>query len=425
MSGVIMQQGVDPRPRQNPWAFIPALYFMQGVPVILMTYLLPVLYFDFGLPNRDITLWTSLVTIPWGVKLFWAPLVDLHGTKRRWFQVLQILLIFALVAAAASLSGPYALVISLVVWGVLAILSATHDIALDGYYLLALKKEEQAFFTGIRSAAFRGAWFFVTFGLAAFAGYLRDVEVTSKIGSWQYAILLGAGVCGIVMLYGFLVTPSVPSDGPAAHHSWDNLLQTFGSFFAQPRVMPVIAVMLFYRLPEAMLTKLSGVFLQDTLANGGLGYTLSDYARIQGVVGIIALLLGGILGGIVISQYGIRRTMWPIAILMSVPNLPYVWAAYTHPDTSFIYVITALEQFGYGIGMSWLLIYVMARCREPYKASHYAIGTSFMYGGLLLAGIPSGAIQEWLGYTGFFTAVCLVSVPCLLLLFFIPLDDVP
>jgi MFS transporter, PAT family, beta-lactamase induction signal transducer AmpG len=415
----------DAEPRSkatSPWLFIPALYFLQGIPVVLITYTLPVMYKKLGVSNAELALWTSVITLPWVIKLFWAPLVDTYGTKRRWFQVMQLGVTLLLAVSALSLTGPWFLSLSLSVFFVMTFVSATHDVAVDGFYMLSLAERDQAFFVGIRSTAFRLAWWFAMGGLTIFAGLCEEAGVP-VMRSWRYTLLVAAAVYGVAMLFARVVTPRPAADGPVTQGRAP-FVEAARTFFNQRRSWAIVAFVLLYRFPEAMLSKLSAAFLLDKRVDGGLGLDTVDVGTVQGTVGVAALLVGGLLGGFAIARFGLRRMLWPLGILMTLPNLPYIWAAYTQPGLAAAYTITAAEQFGYGAGMTSLVVYLITVCRRSaYKTSQYAIGTALQFLGLLIAGTVSGVLQEQLGYPLFFVVLCLSAIPGLALIQLIPLHE--
>jgi PAT family beta-lactamase induction signal transducer AmpG len=309
------------------------------------------------------------------------------------------------------------------VLSIAALLSATHDIALDGFYLLALRREQQAFFAGIRSTFFRLGWVFASGALVVLAG-LWERAGTSVVHSWRNALLIAAGVYALLLVYGSWVTPHAPDDGPArAKPERASFADAFRSFIDRPKIWTVVGFILLYRFGEAMLTKLSFPFLMDARSRGGLGLDTVQVGNIA-ISGTVSLLGGGVLGGYLISRYGLRRLRWLMAVAMNLPNVPYVWLAYTQAGLPSAYVITIVEQFGYGFGLASLLVYMMYTCRgSRYSTSHYAIATAILAFGAMVAGIASGPLQKAFGYAGFFAVVCAATVPGMLLLRRIPLEE--
>src|SRR5262249_12572962 len=147
---------------RSPWLFVPPLYFLQGLPVILVQQFSALFYKKMGVPNDEIALWTSLLGWPWIVKMLWGPVIDMTATKRAWTIRMQAAIACCLFAFAFAIPLASFWPVTLGILFLVAFLSATHDIASDGYYLVALEKEQQAFFVGITSTFFRLAWVFCT-----------------------------------------------------------------------------------------------------------------------------------------------------------------------------------------------------------------------------------------------------------------------
>jgi len=198
----------------------------------------------------------------------------------------------------------------------------------------------------------------------------------------------------------------------------------FGSYFRQPGIAAILAFLMFYRFGEAMVSKMSPLFLKDSIAAGGLGLSTELVGTIKGVVGVFGIVLGGLAGGWVVSKFGLRKSFWPIAICMHLPNLLYLWASISHPPYAAIYGVDFCEQFGYGFGFAGYIVYQMRVAqRGNFRTAHYALGVGIGATFIQVAGILSGVLQANLGYTGFFIAALVMGIPGLLTLLFIPLDE--
>lgn len=433
----------------QPWVFIPVLYFLEGVPYVIVATVSVLMFNKLGVPNDQVGLWTSLITLPWTVKMLWGPLVDLTLTKRRWVLATQALILCGLAAGAVTVSLPQFLAPTLAVFALVAVLSATHDIAADGFYLLSLEEKAQAFFVGVRSTFYRLATIFGTGFLVWLAGrvllaqgeapgdwltpFFRGLDGAAAAlvhgpvhRAWALALGIGAAVYGLAYLANHLVLPRPPTDVPRTRAERDGAapwLEVLVTFFRQRRILWILAFILFYRLGESMIGKMSGPFLQDPAGKGGLGIPTDQIGIISGVVGVLALTFGGILGGVVIAKFGIKRCIWPMVLCLNVPNLFYVWAAFARPGPEAVAALIAVDQFGYGFGFSAYMVYLMFVSQGTrYETSHYAVATGLMALGALGAGILSGYLQVLLGYAAFFVAVCLLTIPGMITLFFIPMD---
>ena len=164
--------------------------------------------------------------------------------------------------------------------------------------------------------------------------------------------------------------------------------------------------MLFYRMPEGLLAKVSALFLIDAGHNGGLGLSPQEYGLVQGTVGVIGLTLGGILGGIAAGRDGLKRWLWPMVCAITLPDLVYVYMSFALPDSLFIINICVfLEQFGYGFGFTAYMLYLILYSQGEFKTSHYALCTAFMALSMMIPGLFAGALQEAVGYRNFFLIV--------------------
>lgn len=203
-------------PAINPWLFVPVLYFMQSVPNILVTESFVSIYKDMGVDNLKITFWTSIIGLPWTFKMFWGPLVDLNFTKRNWTIAVQVLITGTLVLIASVMTGDSFFWYSLAALALIAVLSATHDIACDGLYLMSLDKARQAAFSGVMGTFSRFGRLFATFGVLFVGGKLQSYG-WHKNSAWAIAIGFGAVVYGGGMLWNIFSLPSPPLDVPAPH----------------------------------------------------------------------------------------------------------------------------------------------------------------------------------------------------------------
>ena len=400
---------------RSPWWWIPTLYYGQGLPYVVVMTLAVVLYKNLGLDNTAIALYTSWLYLPWVIKPLWAPLVDLLRTKRWWIVTLQLVVGAALAAVALTLPMAGFFQLSLAVFWLLAFASATHDIAADGFYLLALPPHQQAAFVGVRSLFYRVAMISGQGGLVYAAG--RLAEATGQVvAAWQLVFGVLAVVFALLALWHHTLLPRPAADGPAAAATgqglWHGFAETFASFFRRPDIAKVLAFLLLFRLGEAQLVKLVTPFLLDPADRGGLALSTAQVGLVYGTVGVAALTVGGLLGGWVISRHGLARWLWPMVVAIHLPNLLFVALAAWQPQN--LWLITAAvacEQLGYGFGFAAYLMFMMLVADGPAKTAHYALCTGFMALGMMLPGMASGWLQQQLGYTHFFVWVCVATLP--------------
>ena len=407
---------------RNPWLYVPTLYFGEGLPYILINTVSVILYKRMGVDNAAIAFWTSWLYLPWVIKMFWGPLVDLSGTKRTWVLATQAAMAVSIGFIAAAVGRPDFFFPSLAAFIAGAFISATYDIAADGFYMLALTEREQAFFVGLRSGFYRVAMIFGSGFLVYLAG--RFETATGDIpGSWATVLGVSGGIFFAAFAYHYVMLPFPAADSrrrAVETSQGSSFREVFAAYFRQEKVGVLVAFILFYRLGEAMLLKLVSPFLLDGRPAGGLGLSTTEVGLVYGTVGIAALVLGGVLGGWLIARYGLRRCTWPLVITMHLPDLFFVFMAWRQPSLAMAFPLVALEQFGYGMGFTVFTVYLMYSAEGRYQTSHYAISTGIMALGMMLPGFLAGWLQQKAGYPLFFIIVCLLTIPGMLTIPFLP-----
>ena len=415
----------------SPWAWIPSLYFAEGLPYVIVMTVSTIMYKNLGVSNADIAFYTSMLYLPWVIKPLWSPVVDLFRSKRWWITIMQLLLGASLGGVALTLPAPDFFRWTLMIFWLMAFSSATHDIAADGYYMLALDERQQSVFVGFRSVFYRIAMIAGQGGLVFIAGRLMaPAEMhgyeLSPVQSWGIVIGATAILFLLIGLYHTLILPHAEATGETEAASSDtgqSLSELILSFFTKPGILTALPFILLYRLGEAQLAKIASPFLLDKRAAGGLGVSTEDVGLIYGTIGVLALLAGGILGGLCASKWGLKRCLWWMIGAMNLPNLVYVWMAMALPENFYtISSCIAVEQLGYGFGFTAFMLYLMYFSQGKYKTSHYALCTGFMALGMMIPGMFSGRIQEWLGYEHFFIWVCLCTIPGMIIAAFLKID---
>ena len=410
----------------SPWAWVPTLYFAEGVPYVAVMTISLILYKRLGLSNTDITLYTSWLYLPWVIKPLWSPFVDMLRTKRWWIVTMQLLIGAALGGVAFTIPASWWLQGSLFFFWMMAFASATHDIAADGFYMMGLDEHEQAYFVGIRSTFYRIATIFSSGLLVGLAGALQVITRSIRY-SWSLVFYLMAGLFIAFWLYHNWVLPKPDEDNEkhtkTVNAIWSEFRQTVVTFFQKPQVWAGICFMLFYRMPEGLLAKISALFLVDAPHNGGLGLSDGEYGLVQGTVGVIGLTIGGILGGICASRDGLKRWLWPMVIAITLPDVVYVVLSYLLPSDLFVIsTCVFIEQFGYGFGFSAYMLYLIYYSQGEHKTSHYALCTAFMALSMMIPGLFAGALQEAVGYPLFFIIVMLACSMTYIVTAFLKID---
>ncbi|MBQ9530257.1 MAG: MFS transporter [Bacteroidales bacterium] len=386
-----------------------------------------IMYKKMGLSNTQVALYTSWLYLPWVIKPLWSPFIDLIKTKCWWVNAMQTLIAAAFAGVAFFIPTTHWVQVTMAFFWLLAFASATHDIAADGFYLHGLQEKEQSFFVGIRNTFYRVAMIFGQGLLVMFAGWVEQGKIFPNLGAsaaggnrialaWSLAFYLLAGIFLALTIWHRFVLPKPASDAPRsdinARTIWRNFATTFVSFFQKPHMGLMLFFLLTYRLGESQLVKIAQPFMLDDKAAGGLALTTADVGAIYGTLGVIALLLGGILAGMVISRGGFKKWILPMALAINVPDLLYVlMASLKISSVPLVSACVALEQFGYGFGFTAYTMYLIYVAQGEHKTAHYAIGTAFMALGMMLPGMAAGWISDHIGYTMFFVWACVCTIP--------------
>ncbi|MHA7130129.1 MFS transporter [Algoriphagus namhaensis] len=400
---------------KSPWLWVPSLYLTEGIPYIIITTVSVVMYTKLGVSNSDIGLYTSLLYLPWVIKPIWSPIVDLFGSKRKWFLSMQLVLALVFLGVGMTTPASNFFFLTLAFFWMGAFASATNDIASDGMYLIALKPDQQSFFVGLRGTFYRIGMITGNGLIVIIAGYL-ETSLADNTQAWSWTMISVGGLMLILTLINFLTTPQVEEVQAEKTKEEKSFAKVFQTFFTKRNIGLSLAFVLLYRLGESQLVKMASPFLLGDRTDGGLAISTSDYGLIYGTVGVIALLLGGIVGGILISRDGLGKWMIPMALSLNLPNLLYIALAYFQPE-GLVYPATVviIEQLGYGFGFAAYMVFLIYLAEGMYKTSHYALATGFMAMGMMFPGMISGYVQEWLGYTGFFVWVGLAMIPALIM----------
>ncbi|MDI6051230.1 MFS transporter [Flavobacterium sp. XS2P24] len=402
----------------RPWYWIPLLNFASGLPYAIIISVSVIMYKNLGINNEDIGIYTSLLYLPWVIKPLWSPFIDLYSTKRKWFLSMQLLISLAFLIVGLTIPLSNFFVISLAVFWVAAFASASNDVASDGFYMLALEKDQQSFFLGIRSTFYRLSMLTGNGLIVVIAGYLEQ-EYGDKQKAWSYTMVVVGLIMTVITIYNYFSTPKIEakiSETKTESVPNKSFGAVFATFFQKKQIGLVLSFILLFRLGESQLLKMLTPFLIDPITAGGMGLTTQDVGVIYGTFGVISLTIGGILGGIVISRDGLGKWMLPMILAMHLPIIGFILLSHFHPGSVFyIYATVIAEQFGYGFGFAAFMMYLIYVADGESKTSHYSIATGFMALGMMLPGMISGYIQEYLGYGNFFIWVFLATIPGLIL----------
>jgi len=409
----------------SPWFWVPTLYFAEGIPYFIVNVISVTMFKRLGMSNGDVALYTSLLYLPWTIKPLWSPFVDILRTKRWWIITMQAVCVCALAALSLSVS-PDVFGLSIVFFYIAAFASATHDIAADGFYMIALDEREQSFFVGIRSTFYRIASVFGQGVIVVVAGVL-ETRLGDIPRAWRITLASCSALFALLTVWHTLFIPKVEDahngDFGRERKSFRVVLSDFArswvSFFRKPGIFIAILFMLLYRLPEALSVKMLTPFLLDPVEAGGLGLGTAASGLVYGTAGVIALTGGGILGGFYAARFGLRRSMWIMSLSLALPCVVYLLMALFQPSAMWIiYLLVCIDQFGYGFGFTAYMLFMMNFSQGEFKTSHYAICTAFMALSMMIPGIFAGWMQEAVGYVGFFVIVMICCFATVFVTFF-------
>ena len=408
----------------SPLRWIPTAYFAMGLPLILLNLVAPLMFSDFGISDTQVAFWTSLLILPWSLKPFWSPLMEMYRTKKFFVVTTQLLsgVSLALVAMALPLPDFFPYVVAIM--AVIAFSGATHDIALDGVYIHELTKTQQAQYIGWQGAFYNIAKVTAMGGLVYLAGVLE-----SQIGA-LYAWMTIMGICGaILVLLGLYHLRMLPSGGSAAAHADGSLAatmretgQVFLQFFRKKYIWIYIAFIVCYRFAEGLVIKIVPLFLKAPIAEQGMGLTKNDIGLYYGTFGVVAFIVGSILGGYFISWRGLRKALFPLCCIFNIPFAVYALLAWMQPSNP-VLVCGAIvfEYFSYGFGFVGLTLFIMQQVAPgKHQMAHYAFGSALANLGVMLPGMISGVISDAVGYRAFFIWALLATVPAFLITWFVP-----
>ena len=405
----------------TPWAFIPTLYLAEGFPYIVINTVSVLLYQDLGLSNDKITYWTGWLYLPWVLKMFWSPLVDAHATKRRWLLTTQTVLsaLFLFIAgvllfnaftyaAQNNLNSLFTLTLFGFFAGALA--SATLDIATDGYYLLALSPKDQSLFVGVRTFFYRVAMILGSGLLISATGALTERGWMDKPYNWACLFGFLGILFGIFALFHVFILPKPTEDKSVQMKQTLAWKESFATYFTQKNILYILLFILLYRFGEALLEKIVPLFLLGPTDDGALAMSKQNFGLIKGTLGLCGIIAGNLLGGWLLSRFSFKKCIWPFACSLVLPNFFYVYLAAAKPGLATVAALITLENFGYGLAMMALTVFIMYVSQGKYKTSHYAISTGIMALGMMIPAMLSGKMQLALGYEKFFWVTAFISL---------------
>lgn len=406
--------------KRHPFVWVPTLYLGESLPLAAVTIIGLLLYQEMGMDKDENTFYMGLLGLPWVIKPLWSPIVDSVKTKRWWVWVMQTLMGAGLACVGFAIPTDLWFQLTFALFMLIAFSSATHDICADGFYILGLSDKDQELYVGVRNTFYRIGTVLAQGGLVALAGVLQKgfwfiPQCTIPI-SWSIVFFVFASLMIMLALFHRFYLPRVEAESKQ-RVLLKTVVQEFGKtwklFFMKPHIVTALLFILLFRLPEGLLTKIVPLFLKDSVENGGLQLSDIDFGLIQGTIGVIGLLVGGLIGGWLISRYGLRRCLWPLVFCITLPDIIYVYFSHAQPDALWLVGVgIGIEQMGYGLGFAAYTLYLVNFARGEHSTAIFSLCTAFQYlGGVMLPGMISGWLCNMMG--GFYPFFWLVMAFCL------------
>jgi PAT family beta-lactamase induction signal transducer AmpG len=409
---------------RNPWSWVPSGYFAEGIPYVMITWVAATMFKDLGHSDTEITFWVGNITLMWSLKPLWAVFLDMFKTKKWIVLAMEIGMVGLLVLVGLCLPMSSYFLISIGVLWMMAFASATQDICMDGIYITSLNKKEQAKYVGIQGVFWNVGRIFSMAFIVYIASYFGQGETSSWTIAWCVAAAVMSALAGYHIF--FLPKGSVPDRPESIKEARATFIDAWIDFFRKPQIWGMLAFVFLFRSGEGLLLGVGHLFLQADSEVGGIGLSLAQKSIIDGTVSTVVSLAGGILGGMFISKYGLKKTLFTMAICLNLPNLTYVYLAFAaqggEPVTLWtVGSLVTIEKFFYSFGFIANMLYMMQQISPgKYHMTHYAFCTAIMNLVLWPTTAVSGFLADYLGYLSFFTVVMFATIPSFLAAWYAP-----
>ncbi|GAB5562393.1 MAG: MFS transporter [Synoicihabitans sp.] len=438
----------SPKAIPHPVVWVPSLYFAMGIPFSIVIWVAGTMFKDLGHSDGQITVATASIGIMWSLKPLWAAFLDMYRTKRFWVLAMEFALTGLLILIALALPLPNYFQVMIALMWVLAFCSSTQDITADGIYITSLDKQKQAAFIGVQGVFWNVGKLFAVAAVVSFAGNLQESRGYDPKTAWSWALGLSAATMALLAVYHLFFLPqgSVGKRASSAGDAFGTFFTSLVAFFQKKKIWGMLAFVFLFRSAEGLLLVEAPLFMQAGVEHGGLGLSLTQKGAIDGLISITVSLAGGLLGGVFIAKYGLKKSLFFMALCINVPNLCFVYlsqivttdimaeaaqlAATVDPETpapgtpfSLITIgtLVTLEKFGYSFGFVANMLYMMQQMSPgKYHMTHYAFCTAIMNLVLVPLQMISGPMADHFGYKTFFIIVCFAAIPSLIAAWFAP-----
>jgi PAT family beta-lactamase induction signal transducer AmpG len=410
---------------RSPLVWVPSLYFAQRLPFFAVALVAGQMFKSMGVANDDISHWTAAIMSAWIFKPFWSPFLELASSKKLVIVTFQLIGGACLGGVALALHVPFWIAACIVMLSLVAISSATHDVACDGLYIASLDEKDQAKYAGWTGTFFNAGRFISAGGLLLLAGHFeKTMGVTS---AWTIVFGILAAMMITLGLYNGWALPQAKNAvtvDTTANAIANTLLEVIIDYFKKPGIWVAIIFIILFRAGEAQVQTIGPLFLREARNLGGLGLTTAEVGAVYGTVGTVAFIVGSIAGGYFTSWLGLKRAILVLILAVNLPNLVFYYLSANQPtNLTIIGAALSVEMFGYGFGFVGLILYMMQVVAPgKYQTAHYAFSTGIMQLGFSLFKWVSGDIQIALGYQNFFIWVLAAAVPVAILSQIIPMS---
>lgn len=379
--------------------------FTSGMPLYVLIQLVPA-----WLRTHEVDLATiglfSLVALPYTWKFVWSPLMDRYrlpflGRRRGWALITQVALLVCIgllghFDPAQSLRGIVVLVF------LVALFSASQDIVIDAYRRELLADDE----LGTGNAFFVNAYRLASLVPGSLALILSD-HLSWGAVYWVTGAFMGIGIVTTLMIR------EVSDDALAPHTLRDAVIEPFREFFARDGVrggLAILAFMFLYKLGDNMATALATPFYLD------MGFSLTEIGAVAKIAALWAVIVGGIVGGLIMLRLTINRALWVFGLVQLVTILGFAWLSTAGHTLPGLFAVVSAEYFGVGLGTIALTAYIARETSRAFTATQFALFSSFIAVPRTFANASTGFLIEAMGYTSFFLLCTAVAVPGMLLL---------
>jgi PAT family beta-lactamase induction signal transducer AmpG len=419
------------------------LGFSSGLPILLVFGTLSIWLREAGVDRSTIG-FVSWVALAYGFKWVWSPLVDRMslpfftsylGRRRSWLLLSQLSVTLGLlVMASADPANGLALLVALAVW--VAFSSATQDIVIDAYRIEAGDPELQGAMAAAYMVGYRIAMIMASAGVLWITAWMDPEEAAYQYSSWAVAYAVMAALMGVGILTTLLideprvhanrVTEENEARGISRLHNvkwlpamllpvidwlWRAVVSPFADFFRRYRwhALLLLALISSYRISDIVLGVIANVFYLD------LGFSKAQIADVTKVFGIAMTLLGAMIGGVLVTRFGVMRILFIGAVLAAATNLLFAMLAQAGPDIRMLMMVVAMDNLSAGLASAAFVAYLSNLTNVSYSATQYALFSSIMLLFPKFIGGFSGVMVDSVGYGGFFMMTAAMGVPVLLL----------